>query len=38
MDFLAALEKLTQWMNIFGSMNDSNIIAYLLKLYTYLYT
>ena len=27
MDFLAALEKLTQGMNIFGSMNDSNIIA-----------
>ena len=38
MDFLAALEKLTQWTNIFGSMNDSNIIAYLLKLYNYLYT
>ena len=38
MDFLAALEKLTQWMNILGSMNDSNIIAYVLKLYTYLYT
>ena len=38
MDFLAALEKLTQWMNILGSMNDSNIISYVLKLYTYLYT
>ena len=38
MDFLAALEKLTQWMNILGSVNDSNIIAYVLKLYTYLYT
>ena len=32
MDFLAALEKLTQGMNNFGSMNDSNIIAYVLKL------
>ena len=38
MDFLAALEKLTQGMNNFGSMNDSNITAYVLKLYTYLYT
>ena len=37
-DFLAALEKSTQGVNNFGSMNDSNIIGYVLKLYTYLYT
>ena len=38
MDFLAAFENLTEWMNILGSMNDSSIIAYVLKLYTSLYT
>ena len=38
MGFLARLEKLTQWMNIFGNMNNSNIISCVLKLYTYLYT